>query len=61
MITPCRRLREGRPVYQQSFVVRQGSQREFQVLPYFIEDRTPQTDGYADFLLRVHKAVLAAK
>ena len=48
-------------MYQQSFVVRQGSQQEFQMLPYFVEDRTPQTDGYADFLLRVQKAVLAAK
>ncbi len=56
-----RRLRERRPVYQQSFVVRQGSQLEFQVLPHFVEDRTPQTDGYADYLLRVHKAVLAGK
>ena len=56
-----RRLREGRPVYPQSFVVRQGSQQEVHVLPYFVEDRTPQADSYADYLLRVHKAVLTGK
>lgn len=56
-----RQLREGRPVYPQSLVVRQGSQREVHVLPNFVEDRTPQTDGYVEYLLRVHKAVLAAK
>ena len=57
----CRRLREGRPVYQQSFVVRQGSQQEMHMLPYFVEDRTPQADSYVDYLLRVHKAVLTGK
>ncbi len=48
-------------MYPQSFVVRQGSQQEIHVLPYFVEDRTPQADSYVDYLLRVHKAVLTGK
>ena len=56
-----RRLREGRPLYPQSFVVKQGSQMEIHVLPYFVEDRAPQADGYIDYLLRMHKAILSGK
>ena len=31
------------------------------MLPFFVEDRGPQADGYVDYLLRMHKAVLSAK
>ena len=57
----CRQLRHGRQLYPQSFVVRQGSQMEMHVLPFFVEDRGPQADGYIDYMLRMHKAVLSGK
>jgi len=57
----CRRLRQARQLYPQSFVVRQGSQMEMHVLPFFVEDRGPQADGYIDYMLRMHKAVLSGK
>lgn len=40
-------LRSGRPLYQQCFVVRQGSPMEVHVVPYFVEDRTQVGGGGA--------------
>ena len=52
-------LRARRPVYQQCFVIRQGSPLEVHVLPYFVEDRSQATPSYADFMLAMHKGVLS--
>lgn len=43
----------------QVFVVRQGSPLEPHVLPYLVEDRSPSTQSYTDYMVSLHKAVLA--
>jgi len=53
------RLRAGRPIYQQCFIVRQGSPMEMHMLPYLVEDRTQTTPSYADFMLLLHKSVMS--
>eukprot|EP00198_Chlamydomonas_reinhardtii_P012637 XP_001701974.1 COP-II coat subunit [Chlamydomonas reinhardtii] len=57
--TLLRALRAGRPLHQQVFVVRQGSPLEPHVLPYLVEDRSPSTQSYTDYMVSLHKAVLA--
>ncbi|KAG2501036.1 hypothetical protein HYH03_000855 [Edaphochlamys debaryana] len=52
-----RALREGRSLHQEVFVVRQGSGMDAAVLPYFVEDRTPATQSYTDYMVSLHKAV----
>lgn len=44
-------------IYQQCFVVRQGSSMEAHVIPYFVEDRGHGTQSYMDFLCTIHKGV----
>lgn len=41
--------------------MRQGSQMELHVMPYFVEDRTPQAPGYTDYMMSLQKAVMATK
>ena len=57
----CRALRAKRALYPKSWVVRQGSQMELHVLPYFVEDRSQQAPGYTDYLMTLQKAVMATK
>ncbi|MEW5302407.1 MAG: hypothetical protein WDW36_005198 [Sanguina aurantia] len=52
-------LREHRPVYQQCFVVRQGSPQEVHALPYFVEDRSQASPSYSDYMVTLHKAILS--
>ncbi len=54
-------LRAGRPLHQQVLVVRQGSGLDAAVHPYFVEDRTPATLSYGDYILALHKAVMSNK
>jgi hypothetical protein len=52
-------LRAGRAAAQPAFAVRQGTPAEAVAMPLLVEDRTSGQMGYADFLLAVHKAVMA--
>ncbi|GLC34598.1 hypothetical protein PLESTB_001244000 [Pleodorina starrii] len=52
-------LRAGRPLHQQVFVVRQGSGLDAHVLPYFVEDRSPSTQSYAEYMVLLHKSVMS--
>ncbi|KAL6763866.1 COP-II coat subunit [Haematococcus lacustris] len=52
-------LRASRPLYQQCFVVRQGSPLEMHVAQYFVEDRGPAVPSYPDWMLSIYKGVMA--
>ncbi|GIL72053.1 hypothetical protein Vretimale_545 [Volvox reticuliferus] len=54
-----RKLRAQRPLHQQVFVVRQGSGLDAHVLPYFVEDRSPATQSYMEYMVLLHKSVMA--
>ncbi|EFJ52467.1 hypothetical protein VOLCADRAFT_72688 [Volvox carteri f. nagariensis] len=54
-----RTLRAKRLLHQQVFVVRQGSGLDAHVLPYFVEDRSPSTQSYTEYMVALHKAVMA--
>lgn len=54
-------LRKDNWIFQQCFVVRQGSAMEAHVLPYFIEDRGQGTASYSDFLCSLHKSITTGK
>lgn len=52
-------LRSGRPLYQQCYVVKQGSPMEVHVMQYLVEDRMPATPSYTDFMMSVHRGVMS--
>ncbi len=54
-----RELRRGRATYQQVVIVRQGSPGEMQVAQYFVEDRSPGMQSYPDWMIAIHKGVMA--
>ena len=60
VMAACRGARE---VYQECFVVRQGTPMEAHVGPYFVEDRQASAgaQGYLDFMLTLQKAVMSLK
>ncbi len=54
-----RKLREGRPLHQQVFVVKQGSPLESRMAAYMVEDATAGGPSYGNWLTQLHKDVLA--
>jgi len=55
------KLREGRALHQQVFVVKQGTPLEARMGAYMVEDATAGGPSYGDYLLQLHKSVLSAK
>jgi hypothetical protein len=49
----CGRVRAGAQV----FVVRQGTPLEAAAAPCWVEDRSPATQSYAEWVVALHKAV----
>ena len=58
-----RQLRRGgrRELWQECYVVRQGTPLEAHVVPYFVEDRAAAAGslGYLDWMLQLQKGVMA--
>lgn len=55
-------LRKHRELYQEVYVVRQGTPMEAHVMPYFVEDRSASSGGlpgYLEWMMSVQKAVMA--
>lgn len=55
------KLREGRTVYQEVHVIRQGDALEQRMAAYLVEDGSASGPAYLAFLLQLHKAILASK
>jgi hypothetical protein len=52
------RLRSGRAIFQQCYVIRQGSPAEMHVQPFLAEDRTAISSSYADFMTHLFSATM---
>lgn len=54
-------LRANSNIYAQCFVFKQGSPLEVHMIPNFIEDRTPGSPSYLDFMQALHTSVMHMK
>ena len=56
-----RTLRGARELWQECWVIRQGSPMEAHVMPYLVEDRqaTAGSMGYMDYMLQLQKMLMA--